>query len=213
MAADESDRRIYQVQTVPPPPGETDAYSAPTKVGAMANAIVTEMIEQARRRAEEAGPPETAEETAASASPSSPPPRSAPPPSGAVTAPPPAPAEMPTATTTPDAIDVSAIKTAALPKFGFDEYDSASPIKTWEASAARVESSPIAPVLVAPSPDARLDPLPLPPRVPSPPAMHVPREAPVATAKSGSAVFLVVLMLTLLAFGAAGYFLFFKRRH
>jgi len=197
MAADESDRRIYQVQTVPPPPGETDAYSAPTKVGAMANAIVTEMIEQARRRAEEAAP---SSETASA-------PSSPPPPSGAVTAPPPAPAPTETATPAPDAIDVSAIETAALPKFGFDEYDSASQIKTWEASAVRVESPPAAPEPTTPW----LDPLPLPPPLPSPIApLHAP---PVTTAKGGSAVFLVVLTLTLLAFGAAGYFLFFKRRH
>ena len=45
---------IFKVQTVPPPPGETDAYSAPTKVGAMAAAIVEETILHAQRRADSA---------------------------------------------------------------------------------------------------------------------------------------------------------------
>jgi len=40
---------LYRVQTVPPPAGETDAYSAPTKVGPMASAVIGEIIEHAKR--------------------------------------------------------------------------------------------------------------------------------------------------------------------
>ena len=42
----DDDDGIFRVQTVPPPPGETDAYNAPTKVGSMAASIVEEMIQQ-----------------------------------------------------------------------------------------------------------------------------------------------------------------------
>ncbi len=62
MANDDDDKDgIFRVQTVPPPPGTTDAYNAPTKVGPMAAAIVGEMVEYARRRAagEDVSPPST----------------------------------------------------------------------------------------------------------------------------------------------------------
>jgi hypothetical protein len=48
------DDGIYRVDTIPPPAGEDDAYSAPTRVGPMASAIVEEIIAQAKREAEEA---------------------------------------------------------------------------------------------------------------------------------------------------------------
>src|SRR4051794_20920636 len=44
---------IYKVETVPPPAGEDDAYSAPTKVGPMADAAVRELMQAAERRAAE----------------------------------------------------------------------------------------------------------------------------------------------------------------
>jgi hypothetical protein len=45
---------IYKIDTVPPPAGENDAYSAPTRVGPMASAVVEEIIAQAKREAQEA---------------------------------------------------------------------------------------------------------------------------------------------------------------
>ena len=44
---------IYRVETIPPPDGEDDAYSAPTKVGPMADAAVRELMQAAERRAAE----------------------------------------------------------------------------------------------------------------------------------------------------------------
>jgi predicted component of type VI protein secretion system len=59
------DDRIYKVDTVPPPDGEGDAYSAPTRVGPMAGAYVEELLAQSKRseeleakaRAEKSTPP------------------------------------------------------------------------------------------------------------------------------------------------------------
>jgi hypothetical protein len=53
MPDDDDDKKdgIYKVDTVPPPPGEGDAYSAPTKVGPMAAAVVEEMMHAAERKA------------------------------------------------------------------------------------------------------------------------------------------------------------------
>jgi hypothetical protein len=42
---------IYRLDTVPPPMGESDAYSAPTKVGPMAAAAVEELMKAAEQRA------------------------------------------------------------------------------------------------------------------------------------------------------------------
>ncbi|MDB4945969.1 MAG: hypothetical protein JWP97_5503 [Labilithrix sp.] len=42
---------IYRLDTLPPPDGETDAYSAPTRVGPMAAAAVEELMKAAERRA------------------------------------------------------------------------------------------------------------------------------------------------------------------
>jgi hypothetical protein len=43
---------IYRVDTVPPPPGEGDAYNAPTRVGAMAESVlIEEMIHAAESEA------------------------------------------------------------------------------------------------------------------------------------------------------------------
>ena len=44
---------IYKVETIPPPDGEDDAYSAPTKVGPMADAAVRELMQAAERKAAE----------------------------------------------------------------------------------------------------------------------------------------------------------------
>ncbi len=44
---------IYRLDTVPPPMGESDAYSAPTKVGPMAAAAVEELMKAAEQRASE----------------------------------------------------------------------------------------------------------------------------------------------------------------
>lgn len=52
MAKPKDAGHVYQIQTVPPPSGETDAYSAPTKVGPMPAAIA-EMISEATRQAHE----------------------------------------------------------------------------------------------------------------------------------------------------------------
>jgi hypothetical protein len=37
---------VYKVETVPPPPGEDDAYSAPTRIGPMAEAAARELMRQ-----------------------------------------------------------------------------------------------------------------------------------------------------------------------
>jgi hypothetical protein len=41
--SDEKDQ-VYQVDTVPPPEGEADAYNAPTRVGQMAASTIAEML-------------------------------------------------------------------------------------------------------------------------------------------------------------------------
>lgn len=46
------DEGIYRVDTIPPPQGEGDAYSAPTKVGVLASAIVEELVAASQREAE-----------------------------------------------------------------------------------------------------------------------------------------------------------------
>lgn len=50
---DKKDEAIYKVDTVPPPAGEDDAYSAPTRVGPMAAAVVEEMMVASVRKAAE----------------------------------------------------------------------------------------------------------------------------------------------------------------
>jgi hypothetical protein len=47
----DDDHGIFRVDTIPPPDGEDDAYSAPTKVGPMADAAVKELMHAAERRA------------------------------------------------------------------------------------------------------------------------------------------------------------------
>src|SRR5687767_11928990 len=44
---DEERDQVYKVETVPPPPGEDDAYSAPTRIGPMAEAAAQEMMRHA----------------------------------------------------------------------------------------------------------------------------------------------------------------------
>jgi hypothetical protein len=41
---------LYRADTVPPPPGESDAYNAPTKVGPMSTAAVAAMMREAERK-------------------------------------------------------------------------------------------------------------------------------------------------------------------
>lgn len=55
MSDDEKDDElgIHRVETIPPPEGEDDAYSAATKVGPMADAAVKELMHAAERRASE----------------------------------------------------------------------------------------------------------------------------------------------------------------
>lgn len=43
MPKDDDENDVYRVETVPPPPGEADAYSAPTKIGAMPAAVLDDM--------------------------------------------------------------------------------------------------------------------------------------------------------------------------
>lgn len=44
---DDDEPKLYRVDTVPPPAGESDAYNAPTKVGPMAASVVAEMMKAA----------------------------------------------------------------------------------------------------------------------------------------------------------------------
>jgi len=53
MSDDEKDEAIFRLDTVPPPAGEDDAYSAPTRVGPMAAAVVEEMMVASVRKAAE----------------------------------------------------------------------------------------------------------------------------------------------------------------
>lgn len=43
----DSDDAIFKVDTVPPPPGDDDAYNAPTRVGPMSKDALEELIQQA----------------------------------------------------------------------------------------------------------------------------------------------------------------------
>ncbi len=47
------DGAVHKVDTVPPPPGEDDAYSAPTRIGPMADVAVQELMRQAEQHAAE----------------------------------------------------------------------------------------------------------------------------------------------------------------
>ena len=51
MSDDDKDDAIFKVDTVPPPAGEDNAYNAPTRVGAMAAAVVEEMMVASVRKA------------------------------------------------------------------------------------------------------------------------------------------------------------------
>jgi hypothetical protein len=51
--SDDDDDQIHRVDTVPPPEGERDAYSAATRVGPMAEAVVMEMMHAAGVKAAE----------------------------------------------------------------------------------------------------------------------------------------------------------------
>jgi hypothetical protein len=83
--SDENEKdQVYQVDTVPPPDGEADAYNAPTRVGQMAATTIVEMLMVAG--VEEAEAKEIAAQGGASAlpTPAAPPasvPQEAPPPS------------------------------------------------------------------------------------------------------------------------------------
>ena len=48
---DDEEGAVYRVDTVPPPPGEDDAYSAPTRIGPMAEVAVQELMRQAEQSA------------------------------------------------------------------------------------------------------------------------------------------------------------------
>lgn len=62
MPRDDDQSKVPQIGTVPPPPGESDAYNAPTRVGPMA-AQIAELInaatEEAERKLASASRPET----------------------------------------------------------------------------------------------------------------------------------------------------------
>ncbi len=47
MSRDDDENDVYRVETVPPPPGEHDAYSAPTKIGAMPVGVLDAMKQAA----------------------------------------------------------------------------------------------------------------------------------------------------------------------
>lgn len=51
-AMPDDDDSIHKVDTVPPPAGEEDAYSAPTRIGSMASAVVEEIFHAAKAGAE-----------------------------------------------------------------------------------------------------------------------------------------------------------------
>ncbi|AKV03777.1 hypothetical protein AKJ09_10440 [Labilithrix luteola] len=44
----DSEANLYRVDTTPPPPGEGDAYSAPTRVGTLAKSHIDQIFESAR---------------------------------------------------------------------------------------------------------------------------------------------------------------------
>lgn len=49
--ASDPDANLYKVDTVPPPAGEGDAYSAPTRVGSMARDAIDQIFERTRENA------------------------------------------------------------------------------------------------------------------------------------------------------------------
>lgn len=49
-APDNGEGKLYRVETVPPPAGEDDAYSAPTKVGPLGDAFVANLMKEAEQR-------------------------------------------------------------------------------------------------------------------------------------------------------------------
>lgn len=76
------EEQIYKVDTVPPPPGEGDAYNAPTRVGAMPPPQVLEAMREAAATGKPLKPqslPVASVPPAASATPVPPPPREIPP--------------------------------------------------------------------------------------------------------------------------------------
>jgi hypothetical protein len=51
MSAAQQDDDIYKAETDPPPPGEDDAYAAPTRVGPMSNAAIAKLMVEAEKSA------------------------------------------------------------------------------------------------------------------------------------------------------------------
>jgi hypothetical protein len=51
-AKHDDDDAVFRVETIPPPSGPSDAYSAPTKVGPMTPALVEEMMLAAKAKAD-----------------------------------------------------------------------------------------------------------------------------------------------------------------
>ena len=60
MSEDDKNDDIFKVDTVPPPPGEENAYDAPTKVGPMAAAALRELMAHAEAKVPQRDDPHAA---------------------------------------------------------------------------------------------------------------------------------------------------------
>ena len=160
---------VYKIETVPPPAGEDDAYSAPTKVGPMGDAFVKNLMKDAEQRSAELA----RKEKDAKAKADGPPPSKAPAKSGPVSAP-------------PASAPVSAGGTA-LPKIYDDEDDDGATVLSPKAkppampqrpSPLHVTNDDAAPALANAFPPAEGGPAPNPAPPPATPAGVAPAMPP-----------------------------------
>ena len=187
------DEPIFKVDTIPPPPGESDVYSAPTKVGPMAASLVEEMLLAAKKSATErqeaalrSQRPETPDSQRARPRPEAPPPVVAP--------------SEPVVTV---ATTVVAVPRPATPIMAFPPPSPISPISPL---------SPPPPSIPTPAPA----PTPLAARPPTPAALpalgpllepEAPAASAVAVSKPSRAVLLLTIAMFAVALASAAYLL------
>jgi hypothetical protein len=145
------DKKNQGFDTVPPPAGEDDAYSAPTRVGPMANAVVQEMMHAAALKAIELTQHADAKEARARATPPAP---DAPPKAPMRNSrPPPVPAPR-KAETDDYALDDGDLVEDTAPPRVYDEEDDEDNAATLLSKSARAPIVSAAGAAQAPTPQA-----------------------------------------------------------
>ncbi|HEY8075533.1 MAG TPA: hypothetical protein VIF62_15520 [Labilithrix sp.] len=176
MGQEKDDEKIFRVDTVPPPAGESDAYNAATKVGPVTSEAWAELIKEANEEGKASAAAKAASQPPASAKP---PVSAKPPSSGAAKPQPPRPA----ASAKPPPSD-----TAELPRaYDREEDDEAATLlhpKARPTDAPRAPPAQMAPVLAPPLQPPPSSGMPLPPMASARPAQQQQSLPPVLGATS-----------------------------